>query len=164
MYLSEPFTGTWAAKIAIGCVPKEILATMVACAGRIPEDGEGWTSDIEKDQYEAVLRYGEPKPGSKADVTPVCVLSPGGTMYRVVQLQNCSVLCVSPELLEAIDPASIDRENEEGMIEGPYYTEEDEIYAKTNHATWVIRGVDPPRTQAIRAALEKTALVFDAEE
>lgn len=164
MYLSDPFAGTWAAKMAVGCVPKEILAMMVACAGRIPENGEGWTSDVEKDQIEAFLRYEEPKHGSKADVTPLYMFSPGGVAYRIVQLTNCSVLCVKPALLEAIDPASIDNNNEESMIEGPFYSGEDTLYARTNQATWVIRGGAPPRTEAIRNALEQTALAFDAEE
>lgn len=163
IYLSDPFLGTWEAKIAIGCVPKSILATMVECSGRLPEEDEGWTSDTEKDQMEACRRYTEPVRIGTAKITPLYMTSPGGIAYRIVQAPDNHVVCVNQELLNAIDPRSIDTGNEETMIAGPLFGEENVIFAKTDEATWVIRGGYPPRTEMIRSVLEQTDLSFDEE-
>lgn len=163
IYLSDPFTAAWQAEIAIGCVPKSILATMVECSGRLPEEGEGWTSDTEKDQMEAYRRYTEPEHIGQAKITPFFMASPGGTVYRVVQAPDNHVVCLLQEYLDAIDPKSIDADNEETMIAGPFYGDGNMIYAKTDEATWVIRGGYPPRTEMIRSVLEQTDLSFDEE-
>ena len=84
-------------------------------------------------------------------------------MYRIVQAPDNHVVCVNQELLNAIDPRSIDTHNEETMIEGPFFGEENVIFAKTDEATWVIRGGYPPRTEMIRSILEQTDLSFDEE-
>ena len=164
IYLGEPFTASWMAKIAIGCVPREILATMVECAGEIPQPEESWTSDRDGSQRELFQRWSEPHGGTLADVTPVYVSSPGGDLFRAVQMQNCKILYLRPEMLDAIDAGSIDRENQETMIEGPFYDGEGRLYARTNQATWLIRGWAPPRVQEITAALEEKELKFDAQE
>jgi hypothetical protein len=171
IYLSDAFFTSWEARIAVGCVPKTILGAMVECAGAIPEDCTGWTADKEKNQMEAFLKWGLDEKTlqgdtgySRAEITPLYISSPGGTLYRILQLDNNSTLAVHPEYLNAVDPGCIDKENGEGMIRGPYYDGEKGIFAFTDHAVWHVTAGNPPQTDHIMNVLSDHRLRFDEKD
>ena len=171
LYLSDAFSVSREARIAVGCVPKTILGAMVECAGSMPEDCTGWTADKEKNQMEAFLKWELDEKTfqgidgySRVEITPVYISSQGGTLYRILQLNNNAALAVRPEFMNAIDPACIDRENEEGMIRGPYYDGNRGIFAFTDHAVWHVSADNPPLTHHIMDVLGEHRLRFDEGE
>lgn len=169
VYLMDSFHGTWAARIAVRCVPKSILGAMVECAGEIPGEGEGWTSDKEGNQMEVFNKWRLPdyrledKRGALAELTPVCVVATGGTLYSVLQLDNDQALAVRLDLLAAAGPACRDNENQESMISGPYYDGESGIYTFTNQAVWHVAAGTPNRTEHVMEMLSETHLRYDEE-
>ena len=167
-YLADEFNRSWEAKIAVGCVPKTIMGAMVECAGELPEDGEGWTSDKEKSQREAFLKWGAPDPECQTlepvTLTPVLVMSPGGTVYHVLQLPNDVTICVTPAMWNAIDAAAVDRANGEGMIKGPFYDGDRGIVAYTDQAVWHAHAGRPIRTDEVMDILSEHMLRYDDAE
>lgn len=166
-YLGEPFSSSWEAKIAVGCVPKTILAMMVECAGEIPQEDEGWTTDKSTVQAEAFKKWSLEEPADPKLVvpTPLSIQSRGGVLYRLAQLPHNNMLtAVHPALLQAIDPRCIDRQNEETMIEGPYYDGRRGIYAKTNQATFHIWTGNIPETDTIMDILNNADASYAYDE
>lgn len=167
-YLSDAFSRMWSAKIAVGCMPKTILAAMVECAGEIPEEGEGWTSDTEKNQAEAFLtwrlkEYQMEKPGGQMLFTPVMIQSRSGTLFRILQMDDNQAFAVHPECLQAIDNRSVDRENEETNISGPFYDGDGGMYAFTNQAVWHVTLTAPLGTDEMIDTLSKQRLQYDED-
>lgn len=166
-YLADKFHMSWEAKIAVGCVPNTILAAMVECSGGVPQNGEGWTSDKEGSQMEAynVCDLSEPENPYAIDQTPLYLMGKNGTLYRFMQLQhNNRLMLTNPVLLLAIDPRSIDRQNEETMIEGPFYDGKHGIYAKTNQAVFRIWAGVVPKTESIMDAMESAEVKYEFDE
>ena len=166
-HLAAAFSASWEARIAVGCVPKTILGTMVECAGEIPGEGEGWTADKEKNQIEAFDKWSIPKLEDLTQTaahTPVCVCSRGGMIYRVMQLPNDSVICAPPDMLAAINPTCVDKDNGEDMIKGPFYDGRSGLIAYTNHALWHIGGGNPIDTDGIMDILSEQTLRYDEGE
>lgn len=158
--------GYWDAKIAVGCMPRPILALMFEMCGAIPEEGEGWTSDHEKDQYELFLR-GISVPEDRRVpmyLRRVALISRGGTAMQVLQLDNDEVMYFRPELLAAADLASVDRSNGEEMIRGPYYDGENGAFWETNHAVWHILQVRDNDLEGIVKYLSERDLSIEEPE
>lgn len=130
--------GYWNARIAVGCMPKELLAAMVECAGVIPMEGESWTADKEKNQLDLGIDFWQEieSDGTELSITPVAIVSEGGTLYRVLQFPGGTVMTFRSDLVSAADPSRIDRDNDEGSLEGPYYDGGGGVYWETNHAMW----------------------------
>ena len=131
--------GYWSARIAVGCMPKELLAAMVECAGAIPAEGESWTADKEKNQLDLGVDFWQEieGDGTELSITPLMIVSGGETaLYRVLQFPGGTVMTFRQELVSAADPSRIDWDNDEGSLEGPYYDGGGGVYWETNHATW----------------------------
>lgn len=164
-YLSDAFSWVWEARIAVGCVPRAILGVMVECAGDLPREGEGWTSDKEKNQTEAFKKWGMPEPENGkyplVRETPVLIMSMGGTPYRVLQLPGNEAISARLDLLSAINQGGVDRDNGEEMISGPFFDGEGGIFAFTNHAAWHISARNPQMTEDIMESLSVEALRYD---
>lgn len=154
--------GYWYAKIAVGFVPRSILALMIEMSGAIPEEGECWTSDKEKDQYELYMtgiriqsnRY-------PMDKRRVALLSPGGKPLRVLQREDNEILTFDEELVAAADPACLDRANDEGALEGPFYDQDGGCFWETKQAVWRIIQERYPELDTIAEHLGKIPLEID---
>ena len=155
----------WEVRIKVQAMPKTLLAAMVEYAGYIPEDGEAWTADKDKNQMAMTSRWLNYRAKEPIIKTPVIMQAERGWLYRVLQLpKEKTVLLVRHDLIEAIDPASIDRENGEEMISGPFYVGTDGILAATNFAEWhvVSRGVG--KLSRISNLLEEGILRYDEDD
>ena len=152
----------WVAKIAVGFMPRSILGLMIEMCGAIPEEGEYWTSDKEKDQYELYLTGLElPTERTRMEKRRVALLSPGGKMLRVLQRSDCVIMTFDEELVEGANPACLDRENDEGPLEGPFCGKDHSCFWQTKQAVWHIREESYPELETIYAHLSEIPLEID---
>ena len=74
----------WKARIAVGCLPRTVAAAMVELSGSIPQEGEAWTADKEKNQMEAFdIWETTDRTQSRLYVRPIWLAKPGGTPQRI---------------------------------------------------------------------------------
>lgn len=158
----------WEAKIAEGCIGKEILSAMVACAGVIPQEGEAWTADTEKLQIEAQFDQWPalPKPEKAAEmsVTPCAVLSSGGEVYRILQFTEGGILTFREILIAAADVTRIDQANQESTLLGPFSDKYHGAFWQTNQAVWHILSTAPNRTDNLLDRMSGIRLSYDEVE
>jgi hypothetical protein len=154
--------GYWYAKIAVGFLPRSILALMIEMSGVIPEEGEHWTSDKEKDQYELYLpALAIPRNRYPMYKRRLALLSPGGKPLRVLQLASNEIMTFDEELVAAADPACLDGANDEGTLEGPFYNEDGGCFWETKQAVWNITEERYPELDTIAEHLGKIPLEID---
>lgn len=156
--------GSWEALIIDNVCPKTILSQMVECSGRIPEEGESWTADKEKDQMAMYDQWPELTARTEILKTPVVIQSESGMPLRVMQLPNEKVMLFREELVAAIDPTSVNTGQGEEMYQGPFYDGAHGIFAKTNHAVWHILESETRKLEKIKAILESGYLAYDMDE
>lgn len=154
----------WQARILKEEITKPILSAMVACAGELPREGEGWVADKEKNQYSAFSQWEEPQGDQLMERTPVIVQAVGGSPLRVMQLPNDGVMLFYEKLVSAIDHMSVNRERGEGHISGPYYDGRRGMWASTNHAVFKCCSGQWKRLDGICAILGSGPLHFDEDD
>lgn len=163
-YHIQGAAGAWEVLIIDNVCPKTILSQMVECSGRIPEEGESWTADKEKDQMAMYDQWPELTARTEILKTPVVIQSESGMPLRVMQLPNEKVMLFREELVAAIDPTSVNTGQGEEMYQGPFYDGGHGIFAKTNHAVWHILESEPRKLEKIKAILESGYLAYDMDE
>lgn len=154
--------GYWNAKIAVGFMPRSVLALMLEMSGAIPEEGDYWTSDKEKDQYELYLTGLDiPKERHKMYKRRVALLSPGGKPLRVLQHESNQIMTFDEELVAAADPACLDKANDEGTMEGPFWDRANGCFWETKQAVWQILQEWYPEMETIGDHLSQIELETD---
>ena len=157
----------WEAKIAEGCIGKEILSVIIKCSGAIPAEGEAWTADTEKLQLEAFDQWPAlPRPdvADAVEVTPCAVLSPGGVIYRILQHAEGGAISFRNDFIEAVDPTRLDRANQETSLLGPFSDKYSGVFWQTNQAVWHVCAMTPNRCDELLDRLGKIGLGYDEIE
>ena len=128
----------WKARIAVGCLPRTVAAAFVELSGAIPQEGEAWTADKEKNQMEAFdIWETTDRTQSRLYVRPIWLATPGGTPLRVLQGDDGSIFTY-PEALVCAAFGPVDTKNQEENKEGPAWIGDGWAIWHTNHAQWRI--------------------------
>lgn len=129
--------GYWKARIAVGRLPRSVAAAMVELSGNIPQEGEAWTADKEKNQLEGFSKWENAEGVGPCFVRPVWVATPGGTPLRVLQLNDGTCLTFRDEHVAAALYA-IDTSTQESQKDGPHWDGDRGAVWQTNQAAWHI--------------------------
>lgn len=149
----------WIARIAAGCLPRPIAAAMVELSGSIPEEGEAWTADKEKNQLEAFDMWNTPELLGRMYVRPVWLATPGGTPMKVLQKEDGGIFTYPDPLVMAAF-GTIDRANQETEIVGPTWAGDGKAVWTTNQAAWLIRSTYYAELSEIMQLLAETPLEY----
>lgn len=140
--------GTFIVWLEASTIPNKVKGAIMELTGELPSEGHVFKAGKEGNQYELPWNYAwnvrddVRKADKRYTVTPIVLDDSRYNSFRFLQQTGTSnVKAISEVFIGMIDHAEIDQENGEGCVQGPYSTEQgDMFYWQTDLCILAVRG------------------------